>query len=117
MKIYSDGASKGNPGPSTALIYFEGKTKRKDIGIATNNQAEYTAFLMALEEAKGQKGKVEILVDSKLIVGQMTMHWKINKNIHLVNLAMIRYKELPNVTVTYVPREKNKAGKILEEEP
>lgn len=117
MKIYSDGASKGNPGLSTSLIYVDTKPPmiiRKEIGIATNNQAEYTAFLMALEKAKEYE-EVEILVDSSLILGHMTKGWKVNENIALVNLAKTRLSEHPSATVTWVPRDKNKAGIILGE--
>ena len=56
LEIYIDGASKGNPGHSGVgiVIYRDGlriKYLSNYIGIATNNVAEYTAFIYALEEA------------------------------------------------------------------
>lgn len=57
LKVYSDGASRGNPGPSAIafMILSEGretlKRYSKYVGIGTNNQAEYRALISALEFA------------------------------------------------------------------
>lgn len=57
LKIYSDGASRGNPGPSAIafiILSENGKILKKIskyVGIRTNNQAEYEALISALEYA------------------------------------------------------------------
>ena len=56
LEVYIDGASKGNPGPSGigVVIYSNGriiKNISSYIGHATNNFAEYTALIYALQEA------------------------------------------------------------------
>lgn len=57
LKVFTDGGSKGNPGPAAIgyVGYVDGKELfrgREDIGIATNNDAEYTAVIRALQKAK-----------------------------------------------------------------
>src|SRR3989339_1610463 len=54
LKVFTDGGSKGNPGPSSIGIVFYLNNKKifehkESIGIATNNDAEYTALIRALE--------------------------------------------------------------------
>ena len=54
LQIYTDGGSKGNPGPAAVgVAYFlngvQVDSYREDIGTATNNEAEYTALISALE--------------------------------------------------------------------
>ena len=71
--IYIDGASKGNPGPAgVGIVIFKEGARLKDIsrhiGNTTNNVAEYTALIYALEEALILKaGKVKVLTDSELL--------------------------------------------------
>lgn len=78
ITIYSDGGSRGNPGPSAAgyvikdsddgLIYEGGVY----LGITTNNQAEYHGVRLGLEKAKELGAKsVEFYVDSMLVVNQL----------------------------------------------
>lgn len=60
LQIYTDGGSKGNPGPaSIGVAFFLGgkkiETYREDIGHATNNEAEYTALVRALERVLSRK--------------------------------------------------------------
>lgn len=118
--VNTDGASKGNPGPSSygyiikdragAIIHQEGKL----IGETTNNVAEYTAVLKALEYIKERftssfPHKVEIVADSRLIVEQLSGRFKI-KSAHLkVLFDQIKSVELGVGKVYYrsVPREEN----------
>ena len=115
--IYTDGGSRGNPGPSGigAVLLDENrgvvKELSKYIGQATNNQAEYQALIMALDEAKkiGVK-EVDVFMDSELIVKQMNREYKV-KNKDLAPLFIKVYNLTLNfskVNFTHVRREKNK---------
>ncbi|MCD4722055.1 MAG: ribonuclease HI [Desulfobacula sp.] len=88
IKIYTDGASSGNPGPSgigILFIYEENKKKiSKYIGMATNNIAELTAIKVALEELKRVDLPVRIFSDSSYSIGLLTKNWKPKKNQKLV---------------------------------
>jgi ribonuclease HI len=89
IKIYTDGASSGNPGPSgigVLLIYNDNKREiSKSIGVATNNIAELTAIKVALEELKRRDLPVCIFTDSSYAVGLLTQNWKPKKNQDLVS--------------------------------
>lgn len=123
--IYTDGGSRGNPGPSAAayLIYDQAGKRLESggeyIGIATNNQAEYTAVLLALKAARQVLQPIDILqlrVDSLLVVNQMNGMYKI-KNRELWPLHQ-QIRELmgyfSEVTFVHIPREQNTAadGKV-----
>ena len=77
LEIYIDGASKGNPGPSGVgvVICRDGETIKNIssyIGHATNNVAEYTALIYALEEALIMKAEsLKINTDSQLLHRQL----------------------------------------------
>ncbi|TFG17198.1 MAG: ribonuclease HI family protein [Promethearchaeota archaeon] len=92
LKIYTDGAARGNPGPAASafLIVIEKQIIHQNvdyIGSATNNTAEYKAIISALQSAqKYNKDIIEIYTDSKLAVNQITDKWKINYP-HLLNLV------------------------------
>lgn len=83
IEIYTDGASRGNPGlASYAFIITEdGKeVERKSgyIGKTTNNRAEYKAVIEALERAKGVGAEeVKVYSDSRLVVNQLEGNWKV----------------------------------------
>lgn len=120
MNIYSDGGSKGNPGDSIALIYLNDEFHYQLIGKATNNQAEYHAFILALKTAADLPDKkIDFFVDSQLIVGHITKDWKVNKNHQLVAEAKTLYNTLrtkKDITLNYIPRDQNKAGQIIEDQ-
>lgn len=122
--IFTDGASRGNPGhasygftisdDSGKLIYEEGKY----IGMATNNIAEYTAVLEAfrwiLQNIK-EKPEIELYADSKLVAEQLAGKWKIK---HpglkpLFDQIKVLEMELGGVLHTHVPREKNTVADSL----
>ena len=68
LKVFTDGGSKGNPGPSSigGVGYIDGKKVfdfKKSIGIATNNDAEYQALIEALEKIRSTN--IEIRNNSK----------------------------------------------------
>lgn len=78
MRLFTDGGSRGNPGPSAFAFVLqsdEGKTimeKAKFIGRATNNEAEYNGLLAGLAAAKeAGADEIEVTMDSELVVKQM----------------------------------------------
>ncbi|MFQ1020683.1 ribonuclease HI family protein [Tardisphaera saccharovorans] len=83
LYAYTDGASRGNPGPGAAayLLVKDGKVIEKRgfyLGYCTNNEAEYTAVLRALEAAR-RLGESEVVVvsDSRLVISQLNGLWAI----------------------------------------
>ncbi|UCD03437.1 MAG: ribonuclease HI family protein [Candidatus Aenigmatarchaeota archaeon] len=114
MKIFTDGGSRGNPGPAAfALLIYDSRGKLLEshsefIGPATNNVAEYRGVLKALKLArKHGKGEVVCTMDSELAVMQLSGKYKIKK-VHLKELhALVREEErhFKKVTYTHVKRE------------
>jgi ribonuclease HI len=86
LKTYSDGASRGNPGPSAVAFIILDENDNvlakdsKPIGICTNNQAEYRALILALERASNLGSlQVKCYMDSELVVKQLNGEYRINK--------------------------------------
>ena len=113
LKIYSDGASRGNPGPSAIAFiimdeYGEILTKKaKYVGVKTNNQAEYLALSSALDLAsKISTEKVTCRLDSKLVVNQLNGEYKIkDQELMILWKKLNKFKEKFQKTVfIYVPR-------------
>jgi len=113
LKVYSDGASRGNPGPSAIafMILTENgkilKRHSKYVGIKTNNQAEYEALISALESAsKLTDQEVVCYLDSKLVVKHLNGEYQV-KNPNLKTL-WLKIKELEQkfqkVSFRHVPR-------------
>jgi ribonuclease HI len=117
---YFDGASRGNPGlaGAGACLIEDGQVVwecAEYLGTKTNNEAEYTALLRLLEEAKSRGvGEVEIKGDSKLVVCQVNRQWKINLP-HLRALAAEAWRILDgmNARITWIPREENRIADAL----
>jgi len=88
IKIYTDGASSGNPGPAGigALLIFGDKRKEisQYIGQGTNNIAELSAIKVALQELKRKDLPVRIFSDSSYCIGLLAKGWKPKKNQELV---------------------------------
>lgn len=114
--IEADGGSRGNPGPSAyGAVLKDAETgeviaeEGTAIGVATNNVAEYSGLIAGLrlahEYAPG--ASVEVRMDSKLVVEQMSGRWKI-KHPDMRPLAMEAGTLAPDgTTYTWVPREQN----------
>ncbi len=87
--VHTDGGSKGNPGPAAIGVVIatnDGKELlryREDIGIKTNNEAEYTAAIRALELIRekftDQLERVDFYSDSQLMVRQLNGEYKIKQ--------------------------------------
>ena len=84
LKIFTDGAARGNPGPAAYAFMFvhDDAIIHKGfgyIGTATNNTAEYKAIINALKVAeKFHRGRLQIFSDSNLAVQQINKKWRIN---------------------------------------
>ena len=123
IKIFTDGAARGNPGPAAAAaVFYDDRGElldgfSKKLGRATNNQAEYQAVILALENVvkKYQGNEIEIYMDSKLACEQLRGNYKI-KNEGLGKL-FIKTKNLVvkigRVKFNYIPREQNKEADKL----
>lgn len=116
--IYTDGASRGNPGHSSygftisdekgKLIYEEGTY----IGINTNNFAEYSGVLGALRYVKENLeslSEVNFYMDSKLVAQQLSGKWKIKSQSLKGLIDQIRNieKSLGTVIYQHIPRSRN----------
>jgi ribonuclease HI len=134
IRIYTDGGSRGNPGPSASGAALkklvDGKegetiaTASKFLGTTTNNQAEYTAIIIGLEKAKelGVK-EIEVYMDSELATKQLNGEYKV-KDAQIAK----RFLEVKNlmhsfssVKFKHVRRELNKeadaiVNKVLDEQ-
>ena len=79
IEIYTDGSSRGNPGPGGYGIVMIYKDKRKELfqgyKLTTNNRMELLAVIRALEEVKTNKYKIKIYSDSKYVVESVEKGW------------------------------------------
>ena len=115
IEMYIDGASKGNPGPSAigVVICQNGETTKnisEFIGRATNNIAEYTALIYALQEALLLKAKsLKINTDSQLLARQLNKIYKVKHAgiINLYNRAVHLLTGFEKVLINHVPRQEN----------
>ena len=121
--IEADGGSRGNPGPAAygclvkdsqtnEVLFKEGKT----LGVTTNNVAEYSGLVAALAAAHeiDPNAQIEVRMDSKLVVEQMSGNWKIkHENMKgLVEKARNAFAQ-SQVKYVWVPREDNLAADTL----
>ena len=140
LKIYTDGGSKGNPGPSSigGVFYLDQKKVfdfKKSIGIATNNDAEYRALIEALVNIKNQRSKIktidqisrlrqnfgglakiELYSDSRLMVNQVKGLFKVkNGRIREYILRIRGLEQEIKIPISYhlVPREENQEADKL----
>lgn len=116
MKLYADGGSRGNPGPSAGgfvLFTMDDQVallSGKYLGVTTNNQAEYHSLKGGLEAAiKHNVKTLHVHMDSLLVINQMKGIYKV-KNRELWPIYQAIKDLLPNfkkITFTHVPRELN----------
>ncbi len=126
--IYTDGGSRGNPGPAAIGVVFcneKGQTIKdysKFLGKKTNNEAEYEAVIFALKKFKQLFGKkiaknseVELKSDSELLVKQLKGEYKIlDSKIQALFLTTWNLKlDFKKVKFKAINREKNKQADML----
>jgi ribonuclease HI len=121
IKVFTDGASKGNPGKSGIGILItnvnneELLTHNEYIGETTNNVAEYSAFIKSLELVKSLNQsdkikKIEFYADSELLVKQLNGQYKVrDSKLNLLhNETKNNLSELNIIyTINYIPRTEN----------
>ena len=114
-RVRTDGASRGNPGPSAIGVSIEDAdgtevaTASETIGHTTNNVAEYRAVIRALELlADLGARRVEFLLDSELIVRQLEGAYRV-RNPKLKDLYEAVRRGLGGLSATFrhIPREEN----------
>lgn len=120
LRIYSDGGSRGNPGPAASAAVLKSMHNNQEVetvavvskylGNTTNNQAEYTAIILGLKKAKELGANtIELFMDSELACKQLKGEYKV-KNPEIAK----RFLEVKNlltafhsVRIQHVRREKN----------
>jgi len=120
--VFTDGASRGNPGHAGIGISFVDEKGRvikeisEYIGETTNNIAEYTALVTALKEAIEMNfDEIEVISDSELMVKQINGEYQVkNQGLKPVySEACELLKEFKNYVVRHVSREQNKRADDL----
>lgn len=126
--IYTDGGSRGNPGPSGVGVVIcnekgaQIKGYSQCLGRATNNEAEYQAVIFAFKKLKALFGKkecknsaIEIRSDSELLVRQLNGEYKVlDSKIQLLFITVWNLKlDVGKVQFTLIPREENKEADRL----
>ncbi len=117
LQLYTDGGSRGNPGPAATGIVLKNETGTiveaygEYLEHQTNNFAEYSAIISGLKKAK-ELGATEVdcFADSKLVIEQLSGNWKV-KEPTIQKLFVQAYnaaQKFKKVTYKYIPREKNK---------
>ncbi|MCC6278138.1 MAG: ribonuclease HI family protein [Oligoflexia bacterium] len=122
VEIYTDGASRGNPGPASIGVVIKDLEGRvvaelsERLGSQTNNFAEYTAVIHALEIC--QKNGVErftLKTDSQLLVRQMTGEYKVRAEVIIPLHKRVRelMAHFSGVKFLHIPREENERADEL----
>ncbi|WP_280363007.1 bifunctional RNase H/acid phosphatase [Nocardia wallacei] len=125
--VEADGGSRGNPGPAGfgAVVWDAGHVgvlseRREAIGVATNNVAEYRGLIAGLAAAAELGAReVDVRMDSKLVVEQMSGRWKV-KHAAMVPLAerarqlvagfdVVRFEWIPRAQNSHADRLANEA--------
>jgi ribonuclease HI len=138
LLIFTDGGARGNPGPAGigAVFYEQASTAKKDIaspkikpkkiaeikkyiGESTNNFAEYTALLTALQRAAEMHYEnVQCFLDSELVVRQLNGQYKVREQSlkPLAEKVLKLTNNFKKITFNHVPRDKNAvADKLVNE--
>lgn len=126
--IYTDGGSRGNPGPSAIGVVFcneRGEVFKKCseyLGDCTNNEAEYQAVIFALKKFKALFGKklaknteIDLRSDSELLIKQLNGEYKIlEPKIQLLFITVWNLKfDFKKLKFKRIPREKNEEADRL----
>ncbi|MFI1919468.1 bifunctional RNase H/acid phosphatase [Nocardia sp. NPDC020380] len=124
--VEADGGSRGNPGPAGygavvfAADHAQVLAERKEfLGKTTNNVAEYRGLIAGLEAAAELGARrVDVRMDSKLVVEQMSGRWKVKHEamIPLADRARRLVAGFDRVTFTWIPRKENKHADRLANE-
>ncbi len=121
LEIFTDGGCSGNPGPASigVVIKQDGKLIKeiaRPIGNATNNIAEYTAMIVALQEALILKAdEISVKTDSELMYKQIIGEYKVkHEGIKPLFEQVMQLKSgFKKATFAHIPREQNKEADLL----
>ena len=116
LVAYTDGGSRGNPGPAASGWVVGGLSFGKYLGVTTNNDAEYQAIIEALRTAKELLGgkapatRLEVRMDSELACKQLNGLYKVKNPRIKEHYAAIKelVPEFAGVRFVHVYREQNK---------
>ena len=122
LRLYTDGAARGNPGPAgLGMVIEDDQGMRlwgghRYVGSATNNRAEYLALIDGLRKAaEWRPDRLEVFMDSQLVVEQVAGRYKV-RNADLQPLhrqAQALLEGFPAVSLRHVPRERNRGADAL----
>jgi ribonuclease HI len=124
IKMFTDGGSRNNPGPSAIGVWIEtlGKKYGEYIGEKTNNEAEYEALIFGLKKIKSLIGKektkkteIECYLDSELVVNQLNHRYKLSEK-HIQDLFIRVWNlmlDFQKVSFCHIMREENKIADAL----
>jgi len=122
VKVHIDGASKGNPGPAgVGVVFMDGAGNAlhrmaRGVGARTNNEAEYLALAVALEEAlRLGLRRLSAFTDSRLLAGHMTGEYAVKTPslLPFVKKCHDLRKRLDFFEIHAIPREENKEADRL----
>lgn len=124
IHIFSDGGSRGNPGPSACAFVVtdtKGNVLHKEsiyLGEATNNIAEYKGLLNALQwiEKNYSPSLIKFYMDSELVIRQIKGEYKVkdgNLKTLYEEVIKIRKNLKSKIVFQHIPREKNKLADLL----
>lgn len=120
LTIYTDGASRGNPGPAAigVVVFDESGTVvaklSKAIGRTTNNRAEFLALIAGLKEAlRLGAERVALKLDSQLITRQLKGEYRSKELKPLHQQALQLLRRFKSYSVEHIPRGQNRAADAL----
>jgi ribonuclease HI len=104
---YTDGACSGNPGPAGLGVVLVHDSEQRELseylGVGTNNVAELTAILRALEAHIGSPLPLVVHTDSQYAIGVLSKGWKPKVNQALIESIKERMREVKQLKLVYVP--------------
>lgn len=122
LTLFCDGGARGNPGPAAAgAVIFDSQKNEiasvaKFLDSTTNNRAEYFGVILGIQKALEFKPtEIEIFLDSKLVVEQISGRWKI-KDLELKKLVEKAHVGLAKISkwkISHIAREKNREADHL----
>jgi len=122
LRLFTDGAARGNPGPAGLGVVIEDEQGlrlrglHRWLGVATNNEAEYHALIEGLKAVVDWKpDRLEVFLDSKLVVEQVSGRYRV-KEPRLQPLHREAKELLAGfgaVSISHVERERNKGADAL----
>lgn len=129
IRIHTDGGARGNPGPAAIGVMIKSETGEvlgeisRKIEETTNNVAEYSAVVAALEWVKSNltiqqcnNVTIKFFLDSTLVVNQLNGLFKVkdsNLRMLLLKVRQLEQEVGGVISYTYVPREKNYEADML----